>query len=58
MLSPIKAYVEMEKARCDPDERTLEAVLSVYCFAGLVDESNEQFQEIKAFGVLPSVMCY
>ncbi|GFS32673.1 plastid transcriptionally active 2 [Actinidia rufa] len=54
----IKAYVEMEKARCDPDERTLEAVLSVYCFAGLVDESEEQFGEIKALGILPSVMCY
>ncbi|KAG8476130.1 hypothetical protein CXB51_032870 [Gossypium anomalum] len=54
----IKAYVEMEKARCDPDERTLEAVLSVYCFAGLCDESNEQFKEIKAFGVLPSVTSY
>ncbi|CAM8972693.1 unnamed protein product [Rhodiola kirilowii] len=54
----VKAYVDMEKVRCDPDERTLEAVLSVYCFAGLVDESKEQFQEIKALGVLPSVMCY
>ncbi|KAE8685814.1 Pentatricopeptide repeat-containing protein [Hibiscus syriacus] len=54
----IKAYVEMEKARCDPDERTLEAVLSVYCFAGLCDESNGQFNEIKALGILPSVMCY
>ncbi|KAI7986837.1 Pentatricopeptide repeat-containing protein [Camellia lanceoleosa] len=54
----IKAYVEMEKARCDPDERTLEAVLSVYCFADLIDESEEQFQEIKALGILPSVMCY
>ncbi|KAM7471358.1 hypothetical protein LguiA_009541 [Lonicera macranthoides] len=54
----IKAYVEMEKARCDPDERTLEAVLSVYCFAGLVDESEQQFGEIKALGILPSVMCY
>ncbi|KAK2965160.1 hypothetical protein RJ640_005323 [Escallonia rubra] len=54
----IKAYVEMEKARCDPDERTLEAVLSVYCVAGLVDESEEQFREIKASGILPSVMCY
>ncbi|GMP33605.1 hypothetical protein CsSME_00006848 [Camellia sinensis var. sinensis] len=54
----IKAYVEMENGRCDPSERTLEAVLSVYCFAGLVDESEEQFREIKALGILPSVMCY
>uniref|UniRef100_A0A7N1A6W7 Smr domain-containing protein n=1 Tax=Kalanchoe fedtschenkoi TaxID=63787 RepID=A0A7N1A6W7_KALFE len=54
----VRTYVDMEKVRCDPDERTLEAVLSVYCFAGLVDESKEQFQEIKALGVLPSVMCY
>ncbi|MCD7455417.1 hypothetical protein HAX54_028068 [Datura stramonium] len=53
----IKAYVEMEKARCDPDERTLEAVLSVYCFAGLVDESEEQFQEIKSLGIQPSIIC-
>ncbi|GFS31797.1 plastid transcriptionally active 2 [Actinidia rufa] len=49
----IKAYVEMEKARCDPDERTLEAVLSVYCFAGLVDESEEQFGEIKHWAYCP-----
>ncbi|KAJ4712238.1 Pentatricopeptide repeat-containing protein [Melia azedarach] len=54
----IKTFVGMEKVRCDPDERTLEAVLSVYCFAGLVDESKEQFQEIKASGILPSVMSY
>ncbi|KAA8540887.1 hypothetical protein F0562_024975 [Nyssa sinensis] len=54
----LKAYVEMEKASCDPDEGTLEAVLGVYCFAGLVDESEGQFQEIKALGILPSVMCY
>ncbi|KAL8123491.1 hypothetical protein AgCh_011462 [Apium graveolens] len=54
----IKAYVDMEKARCEPDERTLEAVLSVYCFAGLVDESEEQFREIKESGILPTVMCY
>ncbi|KAM1322653.1 hypothetical protein PS2_015186 [Malus domestica] len=54
----IKAYVEMEKTRCDPDEWTLEAVLSVYCVAGLVNECEEHFQEIKASGILPSVMCY
>jgi pentatricopeptide repeat protein len=48
----------MEKSRLVPDERTLEAVLSVYCIAGLVDESVEQFQEIKASGILPNVMCY
>lgn len=54
----IKTYVDMEKARCDPDERTLEAVLSVYCFANLVDECEEQFREIKELGILPSVMCY
>ncbi|XP_010272143.1 PREDICTED: pentatricopeptide repeat-containing protein At1g74850, chloroplastic [Nelumbo nucifera] len=54
----IKSYVEMEKARCDPDERTLEAVLRVYCSAGLVDESKEQFQEIKSLGIMPNVMCY
>ncbi|KNA12516.1 hypothetical protein SOVF_125200 isoform A [Spinacia oleracea] len=54
----INAYVEMENARCDPDEQTLEAVLSVYYFAGLVEEAEEQFQEIKALGILPSVMCY
>ncbi|XP_057952580.1 pentatricopeptide repeat-containing protein At1g74850, chloroplastic [Malania oleifera] len=54
----MKAYVEMEKAKCDPDEQTLEAVLSVYCCAGLVDESEEQFQEIKALGKLPSIMSY
>ncbi|WOG99517.1 hypothetical protein DCAR_0518870 [Daucus carota subsp. sativus] len=54
----IKAYVDMEKARCEPDERTLEAVLSVYCFAGLVDESEEQFREMKESGILPPVMCY
>lgn len=54
----IKAYVDMEKARCEPDERTLEAILSVYCFAGLVDESEEQFREIKESGILPTVMCY
>lgn len=54
----IKAYVDMEKARCEPDERTLEAVLSVYCYAGLVDESEEQFREIKESGILPTVMCY
>ncbi|CAK9141409.1 unnamed protein product [Ilex paraguariensis] len=49
----IRAYVEMEKVRCDPDERTLEAVLSVYCFAGLVVESMEQFQEIKHWEYYP-----
>lgn len=54
----VKAYVDMEKARCDPDEQTLEAVLSVYCFAGLVEESEEQFQEIRALGIMPSIMCY
>ncbi|GLT25877.1 hypothetical protein SLA2020_009790 [Shorea laevis] len=54
----IKVYVEMEKEKKKPDERTLEEVLSVYCFAGLLDESKEQFQEIKALGVLPSVICY
>ncbi|GAB4860683.1 Pentatricopeptide repeat-containing protein At1g74850, chloroplastic [Ancistrocladus abbreviatus] len=54
----VKAYVEMEMARCDPDEQTLEAVLSVYCFAGLVEESEAHFHEIKALGILPSVMCY
>ncbi|GMN45761.1 hypothetical protein TIFTF001_014947 [Ficus carica] len=54
----VKAYVEMGKTRCDPDERTLEALLSVYCFAGLVDECEEHFKEIKASGILPSVMCY
>lgn len=54
----VKTYIEMEKSRCDPDERTLEAVLSVYCVAGLVDESVEHFQEIKSSGILPSVMCY
>ncbi|XP_030475504.2 pentatricopeptide repeat-containing protein At1g74850, chloroplastic [Syzygium oleosum] len=54
----IKTYIDMEKVRCNPDERTLEAVLSVYCFAGLVDESEEQFKEIKSSGILPSVMCY
>ncbi|XP_071929545.1 pentatricopeptide repeat-containing protein At1g74850, chloroplastic-like [Coffea arabica] len=54
----MKAYVEMEKARCDPDECTLEAILSVYCFAGLADESEQQFEEIKELGILPSVMCY
>ncbi|GMH21975.1 hypothetical protein Nepgr_023818 [Nepenthes gracilis] len=54
----VKAYVEMQNARCEPDERTLEVVLSVYCFASLVEESEEHFQEIKALGVLPSVMCY
>ncbi|KAM1981999.1 hypothetical protein FF1_039013 [Malus domestica] len=54
----IKAYVEMEKTRCEPDEWTLEAVLSVYCVAGLVNECEEHFQEIKASGILPSVMCY
>ncbi|XP_073123434.1 pentatricopeptide repeat-containing protein At1g74850, chloroplastic [Henckelia pumila] len=54
----LKAYVDMEKASCDPDEYTLEAVLSVYCFAGLVDESEVQFQEIKRLGIQPSVLCY
>uniref|UniRef100_A0A6N2LJC5 Pentacotripeptide-repeat region of PRORP domain-containing protein n=1 Tax=Salix viminalis TaxID=40686 RepID=A0A6N2LJC5_SALVM len=54
----IKAYVELEKARLVPDERTLEAVLSVYAVHSLVDESVEQFQEIKALGILPNVMCY
>ncbi|KAL7139095.1 hypothetical protein ABFS83_09G028100 [Erythranthe nasuta] len=54
----IKAYVNMEKVRCDPDEYTLEAVLSVYCFVGLVDESEEQFRQIKELGIQPSVMCY
>lgn len=54
----IKTYVDMEKARCDPDERTLEAVLSVYCFANLVDECEEQFREIKELGISPSIMCY
>ncbi|PNY10945.1 pentatricopeptide repeat-containing protein chloroplastic-like [Trifolium pratense] len=54
----VKAHVEMEKENCDPDESTLETVLSIYCSAGLVDESEEQFEEIKASGVLPSVMCY
>ncbi|CAH1423366.1 unnamed protein product [Lactuca virosa] len=54
----IKAYVDMEKAKCNPDERTLEAVLSVYCFAGLVDESEEQFEEIEKMVELPSVMSY
>ncbi|KAJ0834348.1 putative Smr domain, tetratricopeptide-like helical domain superfamily [Helianthus annuus] len=54
----IKAYVDMEKVKCHPDERTLEAVLSVYCFAGLVDESEEQFQEIEKMVELPSVMSY
>jgi pentatricopeptide repeat protein len=54
----VKAHVEMDKANCDPDESTLEAVLSIYCSAGLVDESVEQFEEIKASGILPSVMCY
>ncbi|KAJ7956304.1 Pentatricopeptide repeat-containing protein [Quillaja saponaria] len=54
----VKAYIEMERERCDPNEQTLEAVLSVYCFAGLVDESEEQFHEIKDTGILPSVMCY
>ncbi|ONI08499.1 hypothetical protein PRUPE_5G181900 [Prunus persica] len=54
----IKAYVEMEKRRCDHDEWTLEAVLSVYCVAGLVNECEEHFQEMKASGILPSVMCY
>ncbi|KAI3454574.1 hypothetical protein Pfo_011237 [Paulownia fortunei] len=54
----IKAYVDMEKVRCDPDEYTLEAVLSVYCFACLVDESEEQFRAIKELGIQPSVMCY
>ena len=54
----IKTYVEMEKRRCDPDECTLEAVLSVYSVAGLVNECEEHFEEIKASGILPSVMCY
>ncbi|CAI8609971.1 unnamed protein product [Vicia faba] len=54
----VKAHVEMEKANCDPNESTLEAVLWIYCSAGLVDESQEQFQEIKASGILPSIMCY
>ncbi|KAK6148461.1 hypothetical protein DH2020_019373 [Rehmannia glutinosa] len=54
----IKAYVDMEKVRCDPDEYTLEAVLSVYCFAGLVDESEAQFTEIRELVTQPSVMCY
>ncbi|KAF2316024.1 hypothetical protein GH714_040819 [Hevea brasiliensis] len=54
----LKAYVDMEKARFEPDEWTLEAGLSVYCTAGLVDESEEQFREIRALGILPSVMCY
>ncbi|CAI9773756.1 unnamed protein product [Fraxinus pennsylvanica] len=54
----IKAYVDMEKSRCSPDDYTLEAVLSVYCFAGLLDESEEQFREIKELGIQPSVMCY
>ncbi|XP_050376448.1 pentatricopeptide repeat-containing protein At1g74850, chloroplastic [Argentina anserina] len=54
----IKMYVEMEKRRCDPDECTLEAVLSVYSVAGLINECEEHFEEIKASGILPSVMCY
>ncbi|KAF8378357.1 hypothetical protein HHK36_029696 [Tetracentron sinense] len=53
----VKVYVNMEKAGCDPNEQTLEAILSVYS-AGLVDESKEHFQEIKASGILPSGMCY
>lgn len=53
----VKAYIGMDKAVCDPDEQTLEAVLSVYCFAALVEVAEEQFEEIKAFGI-PSVMCY
>ncbi|KAF9623230.1 hypothetical protein IFM89_000719 [Coptis chinensis] len=53
-----KAYVDMEKSRCEPDERTLEAVLSIYCSAGLLEESKEQFREIKASGIVPSIICY
>ncbi|XP_034217504.1 putative F-box protein At1g49610 [Prunus dulcis] len=48
----------VEKRRCDHDEWTLEAVLSVYCVAGLVNECEEHFQEMRASGILPSVMCY
>ncbi|KAK9107910.1 hypothetical protein Syun_023921 [Stephania yunnanensis] len=54
----VKAYVDMEKARCDPDEQTLEAILCIYCSVGLVDECKEQFQEIKVSGITPSVICY
>ncbi|KAJ8452385.1 hypothetical protein Cgig2_006190 [Carnegiea gigantea] len=54
----VKAYIGMDNAVCDPDEQTLEAVLSVYCFAALVDVAEEQFEEMKALGILPSVMCY
>ncbi|XP_058762432.1 pentatricopeptide repeat-containing protein At1g74850, chloroplastic [Vicia villosa] len=52
----VRAHGKMKN--CDPNELTLEAVLWIYCSAGLVDESQEQFQEIKASGILPSVMCY
>ncbi|KAK6924923.1 Pentatricopeptide repeat [Dillenia turbinata] len=46
----VRSYVKMEKTRSDPDEWTLETVLSVYCSAGLVHESKEQFKEIKGLG--------
>ncbi|KAL9271395.1 Pentatricopeptide repeat-containing protein, partial [Drosera capensis] len=36
----------------------LDAVLSVYSFAGLVEESEEDFQEIKNLVISPSIICY
>ncbi|KAI4341430.1 hypothetical protein MLD38_026156 [Melastoma candidum] len=40
----IKTYVEMNQVRCNPDERTLEAVRSVYCLAGLVERAKSNLR--------------
>lgn len=53
----LKTYVEIQnERRCNPDERTMEAALNVFCAAGLVDQGREHFLEIQSTGVTPSVI--
>jgi pentatricopeptide repeat protein len=54
----VKAYMEMRKSRFNPDERSLEGVLNAYCIAGVIDESKEQFEEIKSDMTVPSIIAY
>ncbi|KAK8965336.1 hypothetical protein KSP40_PGU018315 [Platanthera guangdongensis] len=42
--------------RCNPDERTVEEALNVFCSAGLVDQGREHFLEIQSIGGTPSVI--